>query len=179
MINLKFNLYRVKGIYNKPVIKNICNRYKMRCLVDTGARVPVWCSGEKELLSYYPSCQKQNAIFILSGFGKGYEIANVYTIPDFILSDGKSKIVFKNLVVAVIDKDFSIDLILSYTMFNKMNISIDTFSNRNSFHNVDPNFKVASQKSVYNVGYRLLNTDNIISNFRSYNIIDDIYIFTQ
>lgn len=184
MISLKFNLQRVKDIYSNPVILNRVNNSEVTCLVDTGARVPVWCSGEKTLLACYPDCTKQNAIFILSGFGKGYEIASVYMIPNFILSDGRSKLVYKNLLVAVIAKDFSVDMILSYTMFNKMNISVDTFSNRNGFHITEPNFKISAHKSEYYVRYKLINSqlhnrNALLTNFGTCNIIDSIYIFTQ
>lgn len=79
MSNLKFCIKRAKQSHDN-----------FNCLIDTGARVPVWCAAGKDLLmTYYPNCIKQNAKFILTGFGTGYEVADVYKIPDFILADSK------------------------------------------------------------------------------------------
>jgi hypothetical protein len=184
MSSLKFNIQRRNGAYDIPLIKFSHRNTQINCLIDTGARVPVWCAGEEELKSLYPNCQRQDAVFLLSGFGNGSEIAEVYLIPDFALSDGKNTIHYKNLILAVIDKDFSFSLILSYNMFNKMNISIDTFISRNGTHSVTPNVKIATLKQEYYVGYRLkdisdYNKDNIIKRCKTENILDSIYIFIQ
>ncbi|MCM1088555.1 MAG: hypothetical protein NC318_07515 [Blautia sp.] len=184
MINMKFNMQRVKNSYDMPLINNIHKNTQIQCLLDTGARVPVWCAGKEELKSYYTDCYKQDAVFLLSGFGKGQEIADVYVMPDFELSNGKSAIHYKDLLIAVIDKDFSFNMILSYTMFNKMNVSINTFSSRNGAHNMIPNLKITSLKEMYNVRYKLAdlsgyNQEIITQKYRTKNILDSIYIFNQ
>lgn len=53
MINIRFNLQRVKNIYDMPLINVAYRNTQIQCLIDTGACVPVWCSGEEELKSYY------------------------------------------------------------------------------------------------------------------------------
>ena len=184
MNNLKFNLKRVRGLYNKPVIKNVYRDYAYECLIDTGAAFPVWCVGEKQLKSMYPNCVDSKSVFMLGGFGKGVEIVPVYIIPNFILSDGRNSITFENLAVAVTCRDFSVHMILSYTMFSKMNISIDTFSNRNGFHNVEPNFKVAAKKSRYYIRSVKMSKDtqsamNLYKKLGNKDVIRNIYIFTQ
>lgn len=184
MINLKFNLKRGKNAYDMPLINITHKNTQIACLIDTGARVPVWCAGENELISYYPECKKLDAVFLLSRFGRGQEIAKVYMIPNFELSDGKNSIHYKNLLLAVINKDFSFNMILSYTMFNKLNISFDTYTNRNGTHNIHPNFKIASQKAIYNVGYKIADLSGydqakIIEKCNTGNIVDSIYIFNQ
>ncbi len=184
MTNIKFDIQRRKNVYGMPIIKIVHKATHIACLFDTGANIPVWCSGEEELKYYYKDCYKQNAVFMLAGFGKGQELAKAYIIPNFELSDGKNTIHYKNLLVAVIERDFSFDMILSYTMFNKMNISIDAFTNRNGTHNVVPNLKIASQKAEYNVGYKIAelstyNKTTIAQKYGIQNILDSIYIFSQ
>lgn len=184
MSNLKFNMQRRNGAYDMPIIKISHLNTQIECLVDTGARVPVWCAGEDELKSLYPNCIQDNSVFLLSGFGKGHEVAKVYTIPNFTLSDGKDAINYKNLSVAVINKDFSFSMILSYTMFNKMNISIDTFTNRNGAHSINPNIKINSLRDTYNTRYKLKDISDydrlqIIKKCNTENILDSIYIFNQ
>ena len=184
MSNLKFNIQRKNGSYDMPIIKFSHMNTQIECLIDTGARVPVWCAGEEELKSLFPNCSQQKAVFLLSGFGKGCEIAKVYVIPDFSLSDGKDIIHYKNLILAVINKDFSFSMILSYTMFNKMNLSIDTFTNRNGAHSINPNVKIAALKQQYHVGYRLkdlsgYDKNEIIQKCHTEKILDSIYVFNQ
>ena len=82
MINLKFNLQRLKNTYGLTIISNRHKNTKIGCLLDTGANVPVWCAGEESLKSYYHNCHKQDAVFLLRGFCRGYEIAKVYIIPE-------------------------------------------------------------------------------------------------
>lgn len=184
MINLKFNLQRLKNTYGLTIISNRHKNTKIGCLLDTGANVPVWCAGEESLKSYYHNCHKQDAVFLLRGFGRGYEIAKVYIIPDFILSDGKEEIHYNNLIVVVVERDFSFNMILSYTMFNKMNISIDTFTNRNGTHNVAPNLRISSVKDTYMVRYKLADLSNfnkqtICQKCGTERILDSIYVFNQ
>lgn len=185
MSNLKFNIKRRDEAYDMTIITNvISNENEIDCLIDTGACVPVWCAGEQLLKTYYPMSIEQDAIFILRGFGKGYETAKVYLIPEFILSDGKQSILYKNMITAVTNRDFAFDMIFSYNMFNKMNISIDTFINKNGTHNVAPNIKIASIRDTYMMGYRKVdlhkyNINQLTSRFGTQNILDSIYIFNQ
>lgn len=184
MINLKFDIQRRNAAYDMTIITMHSQDNEIDCLIDTGARVPVWCSGEQLLKVYYPKCNKQDAIFILRGFGNGYEVANVYLIPEFILSDGKNSIHYSNMLIAVTERDYSFDFILSYNMFHKMNISIDTFTNEKGMQKVTPNIKIASLKSQYYVGYKGIdmsqyNRHNIRLAYGTENILDSIYIFNQ
>ncbi len=185
MRNLKFNMKRRNEAYDMTIITNTIGfENEIDCLIDTGARVPVWCAGEHLLKTYYPMSIEQNATFILRGFGKGHETTKVYLIPEFILSDGKQSIRYKNMIVAVTNRDFTFNMILSYNMFNKMNISIDTFTNKNGTHSVAPNVKIASIKDTYMVGYKKVdlhryNISQLNSRLGTQNILDSIYIFNQ
>jgi hypothetical protein len=185
IINLKFDLQRVGAVYDKPIIKNMGNQLKPYCLIDTGANTPVWCRGEKDLKEYYPDCIKMDAIFIVSGFGTGKEIASVYKIPQFKLSDGKAQIVYNDMLIAVIKRDFAFHMIVSYTMLNKFNIGINTFSNKNMIHSLNPSFKIASYSGEYHMRPKYLdlseydNIENIEQYYKTDKILDSIYIFTQ
>ena len=100
------------------------------------------------------------------------------------MSDGKEEIHYNNLIVAVVERDFSFNMILSYTMFNKMNISIDTFTNRNGTHNVAPNLRISSVKDTYMVRYKLADLSNfnkqtICQKCGTERILDSIYVFNQ
>lgn len=75
-------------------------------------------------------------------------------------------------------------MILSYSMFNKMNISVNTFTNRNGSHSIVPNLKIASLKDIYNVGVKRVdvsryNINRIVSRCGTQNILDSIYILNQ
>lgn len=185
MSNLKFNIKRRNQAFDMVIISNLYDAYSdFDCLIDTGARVPVWCAGESLLKTYYPKCVKQNEIFILNGFGTGFEVADVYLIPDFKLFDGKQKIHYLNMLVAVTDRDYTFNLILSYNMFNKMNISINTFTNKGTTHNIEPTVRIISSKDIYYVGCKKANVpsnyrDRIISKYGNTNILDSIYINQQ
>lgn len=186
MSRLKFDIIkRNNQTYDMTIITNVYNgRKRFNCLVDTGACVPVWCAGEQLLKTYYPNCSKTDAVFILSGLGKGSEVVPVYLIPRFALSDGKQCIKYINIAVAVTKRDFTFDMILSYSMFNKMNISVNTFTNRNGSHSIVPNLKIASLKDIYNVGVKRVdvsryNINRIVSRCGTQNILDSIYILNQ
>lgn len=82
------------------------------------------------------------------------------------------------------DRDFSFNMILSYTMFSKMNISIDTFTNRNGTHNVAPNLKIVSPKAAYNVAGKFVDLSShnkyaISQKCGTDKIIDSVFIFNQ
>ncbi|MCM1219506.1 MAG: hypothetical protein NC548_33925 [Lachnospiraceae bacterium] len=186
MSSLKFDIIRRKSqTYDMTIISNIYKERKsFNCLIDTGASVPVWCAGEQLLKVYYPDCTKLDAAFSLHGFGTGQEIVPVYVIPQFVLSDGKQCITYKNITVAVTKRDFTFDLILSYSLFNKMNISINTFTNRNGSHSVVPNVKITSFKDTYYVGYKKVDlspydSKKIVSEYGTKNILQSVFIFNQ
>jgi hypothetical protein len=185
IINLKFNLQRGGSTYDKPIIKNIDGELNPLCLIDTGANTPVWCRGEADLKEYYPDCVKENSVFIISGFGTGIEIADVYKIPDFVLSDGKNKIYYKDLLIAVINRDFSFHMIISYTMLNKMNISIETFENKDNTHTIAPILNLNSLSEFYTIRPKYINLEKyenrnaLIDYYHTDKIMDSIFIFNQ
>lgn len=121
VLELELSSNKVKPVFTTVTKSN----KKITCLFDTGATMPVWCKSEGLFKVLFPQAKLITGQYILSGFGKGAEIVNVYEIPEFYISNGSSKIVFKNLLLATsFDRDFGCDLILSYTMFNLIDYSV-------------------------------------------------------
>lgn len=134
-MNLKFD------ILNKvrPIIKHD----NMLLLFDTGASIPVWCQGDNTFLEFFPTAKKKNYRFLLTGFGRSEEellkfmknpnsnefqnyFADVYAIPEFVLTTKEGQVIWKDLNVAVTDRRFSgIHMILPYTMFGGMKLSFN------------------------------------------------------
>ena len=104
---------------------------KLTFMYDSGARIPVWCSGEEMLLKAYPNAEKQQLTCIVSGFGKEPETGAVYKIPQFVLSDDSVVFIINNLYIATIEKPtVGCDLILSETMFMKTDMNIYRINKR-------------------------------------------------
>lgn len=115
----------------KPVFHTAASRsISIVCLFDTGAMVPVWCGSKKFFDFVFPDAVLYDKNLTLSGFGKLSECVDVYKIPVFCIADGKHKLEFRNLLVAAsFDRDFDCDLVLSYTMFAKVNYSVINIGN--------------------------------------------------
>lgn len=132
-MNLRFDI--VSGA-NRPIVRN--NRIKI--LFDTGASTPVWCVGKKMFCKTFPDATKQEFKYILSGFGRTEQelqsfmkhpnkesvpnfLMDVYNIPSFCLGTGEDIITWKNLKVAVAEKEgIGAELILPSTMFRGMEL---------------------------------------------------------
>ena len=92
----------------------------IRMMYDSGARVPVWCTGERLLCKAYPRAVKTSLTSNITGFGSGSEKGEVYLIPEFDISDDKSRLMIHNLSVVNISKpNIGCDFLISETMFSK------------------------------------------------------------
>jgi hypothetical protein len=182
--NLKFNILSDGKRTGKPLIANM-DINRTICLIDTGANLPVWCSSEQGLIQYYNKAVPLTGVSILRGFGKEYEVCKVYKIPDFVLTDGKSKIHYIDLPIAVVDRDYNFEVILSYTMLSHINFSLNNFVVHDDIHKVSPYIQMSSYKNRVNVGciYKNINEfanpQNIHNKIQSDKIIDSIYVFTS
>ena len=52
----------------------------IRCLVDTGAEIPVWCFDKDLLKSVFPDCESTTFATYISGFGRGRTYADIYNL---------------------------------------------------------------------------------------------------
>lgn len=118
----------------------------MRCMYDSGAYFPVWCSSYKKFCDFFPDAVKLDGKFLLSGFGsttgKAKEV-DVYCIPELKISE---ELVFRNVPVALeLDREFGCDLILSDSMFDKMSCTVDRLESNS------PVLRIKHKKDVYHI----------------------------
>ena len=110
--------------YTRPVITI---KDGTTCLFDMGADTPVWTQGAERLKYTFGAEKVDGKYFLLSGFGKEPEIADVYVAHDIALQgigkDGMDdEIIFRNLVVACTSRPTMVaDLILPATALDHMN----------------------------------------------------------
>lgn len=124
MRTLALQLYNRK---NRPTFSYTSNNEEVTALFDSGAEAPVWCTGEKGFVAAYPDAKKLEEETKIFGFGKEAEMAAVYIIPDFSLTDGNEVYRIKNLQVAVCYHPLiGCDFVMSDTMFFKA----DTYIHR-------------------------------------------------
>ena len=113
----------------RPVISYPIAEGNLDVLVDTGAFKPVWNGTSATLLVYFPDAEQTEYKTTVSGFGgNSKNVREAWKIPHFELTDSidQSKgYRIKNLLVAVIDDmDLGFNLILSATLFKKVNYTI-------------------------------------------------------
>ena len=137
------NLYNVKIIENKSENGN----YKM--LVDSGASIPVWVDGLETFLFYFPEASQMDKKAYVGGFGGPGEYVDVYTIPIFSFSDGTESLHYLDLPVAVTDRDYSFQMIASFTMLNKLNYSYLSFDSDAEEGFQCPVFRLFFKKNEY------------------------------
>lgn len=109
----------------RPIVSNEAYT-NMHLLFDTGAGIPVWVTTHYHLRYFFPNADKTKHLFHLSGFGgKGSDVP-VYVLPRFIIKDKNGNFVeFHQLHVAFADRDDPFDLIVSYNMFERMQLVFD------------------------------------------------------
>lgn len=108
--------------YTRPVFSLKDN---ITCLIDSGADTPVWTQGGDRLKDAFEVEKIEGKKFLLSGFGVGYEIVDVYRITNLELSGEGDNVVFKSITVACTSRPTMVaDLILPNTAFNHMNLTL-------------------------------------------------------
>lgn len=125
--NSKEICFPLHGKSDKPVfISTVCAiNNKFTCMLDTGAAIPVWCSGVKQLNKTFPSAvYKPDLKTILSGFGTGFQVANVYYIPEIEFNNSYGNFMrFTEFYLPVVERrTFGADLIFPSAMLRETNI---------------------------------------------------------
>ena len=134
---LEFILGRKYHRQIKPYIKYaVKSGESVYSLLDTGAHVPIWSKSKESFIKAFPDAVDTKMKFRLGGFG-GDDNTDipVYRIPYFVMINKGASLTIRGLYVAC---DFdgghgNCDLILSYTMFNEMDLL---------FYNTDANEKI-------------------------------------
>lgn len=106
--------------------------HDLMLLYDDGSDVAVWTKSEEEIFDSFPDAEKTDYKFILIGFGREYDIATVYKIPEFILSDTNgNKLIVRNFHMAVSERpDMAVGLVLPGNMFNNTITHIDRMNGK-------------------------------------------------
>ena len=125
---LRLNLDKNRA---KPTIQIIPQNEVVKCLIDSGADIPVWCSTETLLKSQF-KVKKLHEKTYIGGFGGKGAYHDVYSIDTFMLTDGDNILTIHNLLVAFIPNvSFACDLILSATVFyKKTDYAVNTRGNK-------------------------------------------------
>ena len=115
----------------------------LKCLIDSGALISVWCNSVGILKACYPNSVKTNYRTTVSGFGGvSHKMREIWKIPEFIMLDdnGIDKYVVRNLLVAIVDDSQiqSFNMVLSTTVFHG---SLYTVCDKNK----DKHFEVDSE----------------------------------
>lgn len=125
------------------------------CMLDSGAAIPVWCSGVPALLDTFPTAVlKPDLKSILSGFGTSFEVVDVYNVPKVELCNGSHSIIFENFYLPVTDrKNFGADLIIPSFMFKNSNILLSQLESLGNQKRLFIQYQVGHYRTHYTVRY--------------------------
>lgn len=141
----------------KPIFYlEISGSEQIRCLVDSGAAVPVWCGTEKLLKKCF-NVKKLDKRTWLSGFGGGGGYHDVYSIPSILLKGENGTLAIHNFIVILApNQNIKCDLIFGSLVFNnRIDYAINTRNNNR-------NIKLKYDKDVYTMF--LKDSSDIIKN---------------
>lgn len=173
------NILSIRLNKNKacPVFLQKVNDNQLVFMMDTGANIPVWCSGIAKLKYVYKNCKDTGFFADLNGFGGKGERCKIFEIPHFALTDNKTVLYYDKIFVAVTERRiFQYDLILSNTMFYKMNLSLLNMKN----HSVNPTLEIEFDKKLYYTAMTY-ETDyrRILNGEEPENLYGHLYSFTN
>ena len=173
-------------VYNLMIINNCAYAISLKTLIDTGASITTWVKGVQSFQAVFPDAKKMDDTeALIRGFGGSGEVADVYIIPEFVLRDEADKtVIFHNLPVIVVKRDYSFNMILSYTLLNKMNFNHIAYSDENSQYNaVHPSINIQPYKGDYYVGFTRRKVSEFRKEIQKYfhltYCLENTYIFTQ
>lgn len=122
-LQLNLDKSRIKPIFNLKIIGKV----HIRCLVDSGAAIPVWCGTEKTLKTCF-DVKKLNKRTWLSGFGGKGEYKDVYSIPSISLRGIGGELTIRNFIVILApNESIKCDIIFGSLVFNnRIDYAINT-----------------------------------------------------
>ncbi len=123
ILQLELDRTREKPVFNLE----ISGKEQIRCLVDSGAAILVWC-GTEELLKTCFNVKKLDKRTWLSGFGGKGGYQDVYSIPSISLRGvGEELIIHNFIVILAPNKYVKCDIIFGSLVFNnKIDYAINT-----------------------------------------------------
>lgn len=159
------------------------NYKNIRCLLDTGANIAVWCADIQYFQEIFVGAEPVEEKVILSGFGGNGQLVDMCRIPLFVLQNAGDSISFKNFHVALAKQaGMGCDMILPAVMFSKMDCLIGRRCK-------EPSLQILYDRDMYGFGMvvrRLTEEDkanlgNYLGNSvsGSVNFIEKMVCFTQ
>ncbi|MCM1089085.1 MAG: hypothetical protein NC419_13095 [Muribaculaceae bacterium] len=138
-LQLELDRHREKPVFHL----GIDGGEQIRCLLDSGAAIPVWCGTEKLLKKCF-DVKKLNKRTWLSGFGGKGEYHDVYSIPSISLKGTEGTLTIHNFIVILApNQNVKCDLIFGSLVFhNKIDYAINTRNNNR-------HIKLKYDKDVY------------------------------
>lgn len=109
----------------RPVIEIDTGYDNIKCLIDTGAMLPVWCDSEQALLDAFPYAhQKNDLVTTITGFGgSGVGFSEIWEIPKLELRDrfNSNTLTFSRIPIAVLPREgYPFEMILNAALFDKV-----------------------------------------------------------
>ena len=117
----------IKQNQSRPIFEIETETGLAKCILDTGAELPVWCADESLFKASFPSAEPTIFATYISGFGKGVTYANVWSIPQIVFTDRnhKDQFIIHNVLTAVSSKKkFAFIFIMSATMFLNVDYTV-------------------------------------------------------
>ena len=112
--------FQLTNILSRQIFEYQIGKNTVTMLYDSGAQIPVWCSGKRVFLKTFPDAKLLDLKCKVTGFGKEPEEGDVYEIPLFELSDDTVSFQIKNLLVVELPKLYTgFNMIISETMLSK------------------------------------------------------------
>lgn len=133
----------------RPIFKAYINNIPFKCMLDTGADIPVFCKGTSLFDEFIKGMEGVSKFknSTIGGFGKSDENTMLWNMDSFMFSDGISSIEYKGMKIAVIDKpNIPCEIILSASILMKMKYIIDCSSRKHTL-------TIMADKCIYGVGY--------------------------
>ncbi len=168
------------------LIENRVPSYYIPTLLDTGAALPTWLRGYRTFAKTFPDYVDENAKAVLAGFGGDGEIAPVYRIPRFMFGDVcGNTVVFRDMPVVVTERNFQFDMVLSFTLFRKINVEYVSYKTDESgnYCELNPRIRFFPHKEEYYVGARYLPVTRMPEGYKTgvqaEKLLTGVYVFSQ
>lgn len=167
-------------MHNMILLENFAyHNPSMKVMVDTGATIPVWVSSINLLKVFFPMAYEADYRGLLRGFGGNGAVVPMFIIPSYRLRDKKGKeIEFVDLPIMVSTKDYSYDMIISFSMFQSLNYSYKYFNESTKKEHKTPKFRIKTNRNKFGFGKRFVDGADVDESFQ-FRLLGDMYALAQ
>lgn len=167
-------------IYDFLIITNSAyDNPSLQVLIDSGATIPVWVGDSSVFMQHFPDSYLYEARGKLGGFGLYSTYPPIYIIPSYILRDKKGNYIeFVDLPIMIESKNYSFDMIISFTMLQKLNYYYEYYDTNSGTSFNAPKFRILTDRSQFGCNKRITKEKITIDNVE-YPIFGDMSVFAQ